>query len=155
MNSIRVVLVDEHPAILHGLTRLLQQTPDLEVTAAACSAAEAIETTRSAPPDVIVVDLSMQPTGTGLGLVRRFSHAPMNARVLAFGDAADPGIRQAAAHAGAAGLLSPSADLDTILTAIRRTGSDESGFALFDIGPPSVAGSSDAECVDEGLSAAR
>jgi DNA-binding NarL/FixJ family response regulator len=154
MNSIRVVLVDEHPAVLHGLTRLLQDAPDLEVTASAGSAVAAIEAVRSAPPDVIVIDLSMQPAGTGLALVRRFCHAPVRVRVLAFGDAADPGTRQAAAQAGAAGLLARSADLDTIVAAIRRVGSDDSRFFLFDAGSTPTAARCDAAHV-EGLSAAR
>jgi two-component system nitrate/nitrite response regulator NarL len=154
MNSIRVVLVDEHPAILHGLTRLLRDTSDLEVTATTCSAAEAIEAVRSDPPDVIVVGLSMQPAGTGLALVRRFSHAPMNIRVLAFGDTDDPDVRRKAAYSGAVGLLSRSAGLDVIVAAIRRSSRAGSDFVLFDEGSVSADRSSDAMHI-EGPGAAR
>jgi two-component system invasion response regulator UvrY len=154
MSSIRVVLVDEHPAVLHGLTRLLQDAPGMEVSASACSAAAAIDVLRSAPADVIVVDLSIQPAGTGMALVKRFSHPPMNIRVLALGDASDPSIRQTALQAGAAGLLTKSSDLDTIVAAIRRAGSGERGFILCD--RPSAPGplSSDVTLTD-GLNAAR
>jgi DNA-binding NarL/FixJ family response regulator len=154
MNSIRVVLVDEHPAVLSGLTRLLRDAPGIEVSAAACSAAAAIDAVRSVSADVIVVDLSMQPAGTGLALVRRFSHPPMNIHVLALGDASDSITRRAAAQAGAAGLLTKSADLDTIIATIRRAGSDEPGFILCDRPSTSTRESSEATRA-EGLRDAR
>lgn len=154
MNSIRVVLVDEHPAILHGLTRLLQDVPDLDVIASACSAAAAIEVVRRDPPDVLVIDLSVQPAGTGLALVRRFSHPPTGIRVLAFGDTGDPATHEAAAHAGAAGLLARSADLETIIDAIRRAGRDTAGFFLCDGDAAAGAYAGEAAHLD-GLSAAR
>ncbi|MGE0543315.1 MAG: response regulator [Dehalococcoidia bacterium] len=120
-----MVLVDEHPAVLHGLIRLLRGAPDIDVTDTACTASTAIEAVRMASPDAVVVDLSMQPEGTGLALVRRFSHPPMSARVLAFGDASDPAMQRAAAQAGAVGLLAKSSDLEPIVDAVRRAGSSE------------------------------
>ena len=56
---IRVLLVDDHEAILLGLAAALDQTEDIAVVGCAREGAEALRMAQHLRPDVIVMDLSM------------------------------------------------------------------------------------------------
>jgi two-component system, NarL family, nitrate/nitrite response regulator NarL len=56
---IKLVLVDDHPIILHGLQRLFEREADFEVVRCCNGGNEALDAVRSAPPDVLVLDLKM------------------------------------------------------------------------------------------------
>jgi len=58
--SIKLVLVDDHPIILHGLHRLFEHEPDFEVLRSCLSGDDALEAVRTMTPDVLVLDLKMQ-----------------------------------------------------------------------------------------------
>jgi DNA-binding NarL/FixJ family response regulator len=64
-----IVLVDDHPLVLDGLTQLLSASPDFEVVARCATAAEGLHAARSLAPDVLVLDLSL-PDGSGLNVLR-------------------------------------------------------------------------------------
>jgi DNA-binding NarL/FixJ family response regulator len=53
----RVLIVDDHPAMLAGLRGLLSGEPDLELCGEAGSAAAAVKAIESSAPDVIILDL--------------------------------------------------------------------------------------------------
>src|SRR5258708_3664053 len=57
--SIRVLLVDDHPAVRSGLRAGLEAFEGIVVTGEAGDGATAIELARAQPPDVAVVDVSM------------------------------------------------------------------------------------------------
>lgn len=56
----KVLLVDDHPIVRHGLAALINATADLAVCAEASSAREALERIEESPPDVAVVDISLE-----------------------------------------------------------------------------------------------
>ena len=66
---IRLVLVDDHPIILHGLQRLFEHETDIEVVRTCTKIDEAIDAVRAIAPDVLVLDLKMQD-GHGLDVMR-------------------------------------------------------------------------------------
>jgi len=66
---IRLVLVDDHPIILHGLQRLFEHEADLEVVRTCTKINEAVDAVRAIAPDVLVLDLKMQD-GHGLDVMR-------------------------------------------------------------------------------------
>jgi len=66
---IRLVLVDDHPIILHGLQRLFEHEPDIEVVRTCTKIDEAVAAVRAIAPDVLVLDLKMQD-GHGLDVMR-------------------------------------------------------------------------------------
>jgi DNA-binding NarL/FixJ family response regulator len=67
---LRILLVDDHATVRHGLKLLLEREPDLEVIAEASDGAEAVERAATVAADVIVMDLSM-PGTSGLVATRR------------------------------------------------------------------------------------
>lgn len=57
--TIRVLVVDDHPVVRQGVAMLLRSDPQISLIGEACSAHEAIETTRRLRPDVILLDLRL------------------------------------------------------------------------------------------------
>jgi DNA-binding NarL/FixJ family response regulator len=66
--SLRLLIADDHPALLDGLRYMIQPEPDLEVVAEAADGAECIERFRECRPDVALVDLQM-PKIDGLRVI--------------------------------------------------------------------------------------
>ena len=58
--AIKLILVDDHPIILHGLQRLFEGESDFEVVRCCSGGNEALEAVRSGAPDVLVLDLKME-----------------------------------------------------------------------------------------------
>ena len=66
----RVLIVDDHPIVRHGLRRMIDAEPDLVVCGEAQSDREARAAIRELSPDIMIVDVSLAQ-GDGLDLVRR------------------------------------------------------------------------------------
>ncbi len=66
----RIVIVDDHPIVLHGVVEAMSMEEDIEVVGTASSTDEGLELLLTAVPDVALVDLKM-PGGGGLELIRR------------------------------------------------------------------------------------
>ena len=58
---IRVVLADDHAVVRTGLKAVLGAARDIEVVGEASGGAEAIALVERLDPDVVVMDLSMEP----------------------------------------------------------------------------------------------
>ena len=56
----KILLVDDHPIVRQGLANLINATPDLRVSGEASSAAEALTLIAADPPDVAVIDISLE-----------------------------------------------------------------------------------------------
>src|SRR5512132_1732056 len=66
---IRVVLVDDHQIVLHGLQQLFERQDDCTVVAACSDGPSAIAAVAQHGPDVLVLDLRM-PSQSGLDVLR-------------------------------------------------------------------------------------
>ena len=69
---IRVVLVDDHQVVLHGLQQLFDGQQDFDVVACCRDGASAITAVETHRPDVLVLDLRM-PERSGLDVLRALS----------------------------------------------------------------------------------
>jgi DNA-binding NarL/FixJ family response regulator len=67
--SIRILLVDDHPLIREGITAIIQQEKDIEVVGEANNGEEAIKTFRDCRPDVTLMDLQM-PLMNGIEAIK-------------------------------------------------------------------------------------
>lgn len=84
---IRVILADDHALVLEGLRGLLEQEPDIEVSATAHNGDELLRLLERHRVDVVVLDLQMPYHGlTALAEIRRRRLAVRVLVLTAFGD---------------------------------------------------------------------
>lgn len=81
METIRILLVDDHALMRAGVRMVLQAEPDMQVVGEASTGDEGVRLAVDLRPDVVLMDLSMPGTG-GLDATRRISAENTGARVL-------------------------------------------------------------------------
>jgi two-component system NarL family response regulator len=80
-NPIRVMLVDDHPAFLKGMSALVESEPDLSVVAETGDGRKALEIYRKAKPDVVLMDLRLPGMG-GVEAILAIRKEFPNARII-------------------------------------------------------------------------
>ena len=122
---IRVVLADDHPVFLAGLSAFLADQPDVALVGTATDGRAALDCTRRERPDVLVLDLEM-PEMTGMEVAQALQDAPVEVLILSAYQDADY-IFGVLEH-GAAGYLTKQESLGTILDAVRGVADGETGW---------------------------
>src|ERR1022692_2581300 len=80
-NPIRVMLVDDHPAFLKGLSALVESESDLSVVAETADGRKALEIYKASKPDVVLMDLRLPGLG-GVEAVLAIRKDHPNARII-------------------------------------------------------------------------
>ena len=113
-----VLIVDDHPIVLQGCRRVLQDrgmTPIFE----ARDVESASQLARQHQPDVIIIDLAMQGGGLGgLSLIRTIRANNSRARILVFSMHSDPIIVSRALQTGATGYLLKDTSSEDLVRAV-------------------------------------
>jgi DNA-binding NarL/FixJ family response regulator len=125
---IRVVLVDDHPALRIGLRVLLDRASDVQVVGEAGDAAEALRAIASLQPDVVVLDCQLPDTG-GASVARAIGQQEWDVRVLALSSYADDGYVQSMVDAGAVGYLLKDEAPAVIVAAVRAAAQGQNWFS--------------------------
>ena len=125
--TIRVMIVDDSPALRTVLAALVGQTDDLEVVASLMSAQGLVEEVERSRPDVVLLDVSM-PGPDALQAAKALSTSHPDARVLVFSAYDDQTTSDRAYEAGAWGFLSKHGDPTAILDAVRQVAAGEALF---------------------------
>jgi DNA-binding NarL/FixJ family response regulator len=116
---IRVLIVDDHPAVREALALRIGRQSDLEVCGEAADMSEALHLIASTKPDVAVVDISLK-TGNGIDLIKRIKDRNDNIRILVWSMHGESLYAERALRAGALGYVSKDQATDRIVDAIRR-----------------------------------
>ena len=115
----RVVIVDDHPIVRHGISRLLNREEDLCVTGEAENSAEAMAILEQEAPDIVLVDLVLDGE-SGLDLISsiraRWPMLPL--LVVSMHDA--PDYLERVLKAGAQGFVNKKESIHQLSNAIRR-----------------------------------
>ena len=110
----RVLLADDHPIVLDGLRRVLDQQPDFEVVAQATDGAEAVALAAESDIRLAILDVSM-PRMTGLQAARQILKRDAETRVLILSMYENEEYLFDALAAGAAGyVLKTAVDRDLV-----------------------------------------
>jgi DNA-binding NarL/FixJ family response regulator len=125
---LRILLVDDHPLVRHGLRALLASVPDTVVVGEAANGEEAIVQAAELQPDIILMDLHM-PGMNGVEATRRILQVSPHIGILALTMLEDDASVFAAMRAGARGYLLKGADQAEILLAITAVARGEAIFS--------------------------
>jgi DNA-binding NarL/FixJ family response regulator len=117
-DSIKLLIVDDHPVVRDGLVAILSIQPDFQVIGEATSGEDALAFVRQHQPDVILMDLEM-PGMDGVETIRLLREDQPDVRVVVF-TAFDTDERILnAVQAGAKGYLLKGAPRDELFNAVR------------------------------------
>ena len=128
MDSLRLLIADDHPLFRKGMRTLLHTTADMEVVGEATTGQEVIELAATLQPDVILMDLQM-PGINGIEATRQILQTSPHIRILVITLFEDDASVFSALRAGARGYVLKDAKEEEILRAIRAVGSGEAIFS--------------------------
>jgi DNA-binding NarL/FixJ family response regulator len=122
-DRIRVLVVDDHELVRRGLLAFLESEPDLDVVGEADDGGRALDVlarldSEGRRPDVVVMDLQMQPVD-GIESTRRIRARFEGVEVVALTSFAKSELVKAALEAGASGYVLKDSDADDVAAAIR------------------------------------
>jgi two-component system, NarL family, invasion response regulator UvrY len=116
----KILAVDDHPIVLQGCRRILEDAGGTTVFEAS-DVATGYELFRSQRPDVVVIDLSIRDVGlAGLSLIRRINADDPRVPILVLSMHRDPHIVLQALEAGAVGYVLKDTATDDLLKAVQE-----------------------------------
>jgi DNA-binding NarL/FixJ family response regulator len=129
---IRILLVDDHPVVRHGLRGMLEAEPDLTVVGEASSGVEGLEQAVALRPEIVLMDLRM-PGGDGVTATEQILAAVPSSRVMVLTTYDTDRDILRAIEAGACGYLLKDAAPAELAEAVRAAARGETVLS------PSVA----------------
>lgn len=115
---IRALIVDDHPAVLSGLVRILRSEPGMVPAHTATGASAALIEAKRRCPSVALIDYQLAD-GDGLMLCHELKKLASPPAVLIYSAFARRELALAATVAGADGMVDKGAPLDELFDAIR------------------------------------
>ena len=128
METLRVLVAEDHPLFRKGMISLLSSVPEFEVVGEAKTGEEAVARAAQLQPDVVLMDLQM-PEVNGIEATRRILQESPSIRVLVVTLFEDDDSVFMALRAGARGYVLKDADEEEMVQAIRAVGRGEAIFS--------------------------
>ena len=117
--TIRILVVDDHPLFRHGLVQLLNSERSFNVVGEASGAPEALTLARQLNPTMVIVDLGLKgPSGLELTKSLRVEFPKMPVLILSMHD--EPTYAVRSLRAGANGYVTKEEALASVLVAVRE-----------------------------------
>lgn len=116
-DSVRVLLVDDHPLVRDGIRARLEATEHVVVVGEAGGVAEAEELAAALEPDLVISDIRM-PGASGIELIARFAQRFAGLRLVILSMHQDPEYVRRALDLGALGYVLKDAAAQQLLDAI-------------------------------------
>jgi two-component system, NarL family, response regulator LiaR len=126
--TIRVLIVDDHTVVRHGLHLMLEQKPEIEVVGEGVDGLDAIYFAEKLKPDVILMDLAM-PRMSGLEAIDQIHQKMPDIRILVLTSFADDEHLVTAVKSGAAGYLLKDSSPGDLVAAIHQVSQGNFSFS--------------------------
>jgi DNA-binding NarL/FixJ family response regulator len=118
VHPIRVLIVDDHPAVRRGLRTFLELSEDIEVVGEAADGTQVADLAAATAPDVILLDMVL-PGRDGIGVLHELRERDLPARALVVTSFTDRRSVLPAVRAGARGYLSKDVEPEALVAAVR------------------------------------
>jgi DNA-binding NarL/FixJ family response regulator len=128
MESIHVLVADDHRLYREGVRKMLGMAPDIEIVGEATTGDEAITQALALQPDVILMDLKM-PGVNGIEATRRILYASPRIGVLVLTMFETDETVFAAMRAGARGYLLKDVDQEDVIRAVKAVSRGDAIFS--------------------------
>jgi two-component system, NarL family, invasion response regulator UvrY len=116
----KVLIIDDHPIVLRGCRRMLEDAGVTDVIEAA-EAASGYRLFSCERPEVVIIDLGLHDSGLGgLELIRRIRADDMNVHILVFSMHSDPVIVARALQTGATGYVVKDTSPENFIEAFKK-----------------------------------
>jgi DNA-binding NarL/FixJ family response regulator len=125
---IRVLIVDDHPAVRRGLRTFLELSEGIDVVGEAADGSLVADLVAETGPDVVLLDMVL-PGLDGLGVLHALRERASPARVLVVTSFTDRHAVLPAVRAGARGYLSKDVEPEALVAAVRSV---HAGHLLLD-----------------------
>jgi DNA-binding NarL/FixJ family response regulator len=118
-SNTRILLVDDHPIVRHGMAQLINEEPDLEVCGEAGAAGEAMTLVEETDPHLALIDLSLEE-GSGLELVKQIKARFPSVRMLVVSMHDETLFADRVLSAGALGYITKQKATEKLIEAVRH-----------------------------------
>ena len=118
MNSIRILVVDDHAIVRTGLVALLESCAEMDVVGEADDGETAVRKARELKPDIVIMDILM-PVKDGIAATREIKATHPETKVLILTTSTVSDELANALAAGADGAITKSTANRTLISAIR------------------------------------
>ncbi|WP_367103919.1 response regulator [uncultured Psychrobacter sp.] len=116
---IRVLVVDDHDLVRMGISRMLSDSPDIEVVGEADSGDMALKLARKLSPDVVLLDVNMPNIG-GVEAAKRLVQLNMGIKILAVSSMSAQPYPSMLLKAGVNGYITKGTPLDEMIRGIKK-----------------------------------
>lgn len=117
MDTIRIVLAEDHALVREGTRRILEQYPNLKVVGEAGDGQQALDLIKHLQPDILISDIRM-PVLTGVEVVRRMKEYSPSTKALMLTAYDEDDYILALMEAGASGYLLKTARAGELVEAV-------------------------------------
>ena len=131
----RILLVDDHPLVRHGMKALLESSPGFAVPYEADDGEEAIAIAKHSKPDVIVMDVTMHGMN-GIEATEEIHRLEPQIPILMLSMYADRAFVEAAREAGAQGYVTKDEADMTLIEAVNAVLNHHQFFPMLDAYKP-------------------
>ncbi|MFC5751243.1 response regulator [Actinomadura rugatobispora] len=125
--TMRVLVVDDHPAVRVGLTMIINSVADVEVVGEAVNGEQALKLAQTLRPDVVLMDIRM-PLLDGIATTRRMCALGVTNILLTTAFDSEEYLF-GALRAGAAGFILKDTDADSLITALRSVANGDGALS--------------------------
>jgi len=119
MSKSKVLIVDDHPIVRHGLGELIARQGDLEVVGEAADVSEALRQIETNRPDVAVIDISLGGEN-GIELIERIKALYPEVKTLVSSMHDEKTFAGRALRAGALGYINKRESIRKVVDAVRQ-----------------------------------